>query len=188
MRIPMNEQAARDYLGGWGFIGDTVNRPAQFFSGGEKARMVLAMLARSEPALLLLDEPTNHLDIEMRQALALALQEYRGALLIVSHDRNLLRQCVDEFWIVADGEVQPYTETLDEYAEFRQANGNRRSAGHARQAERRQKAVRREALKAVDLRRPNGSRKTSNAFRTSLRRSAGRWPTARPTQKWIPTS
>ena len=96
----MSQQGARDYLGGWGFVGDDVARPARTFSGGEKARLVLALIARTEPAVLVLDEPTNHLDLDMRQALAVALQEYAGALLLVSHDRHMLRQCVDQFWLV----------------------------------------------------------------------------------------
>ena len=113
----MTEQQARDYLGGWGFGGDDVTRPAETFSGGEKARLVLALIALTKPAVLILDEPTNHLDIEMRQALATALQSYEGALLVVSHDRHLLRQCVDRFWLVANGRVDDrYDGDLDTYS------------------------------------------------------------------------
>lgn len=108
-------QAALDYLGGWGFRGEDASRPAATFSGGEKARLVLALLACQAPAVLVLDEPTNHLDLEMREALAVALQQYRGALLLVSHDRQLLRQCVDAFWLVAGGAVRPYQGHLDDY-------------------------------------------------------------------------
>ena len=109
-------QAARDYLGGWGFRGDDASRPAASFSGGEKARLVLALLACQAPAVLVLDEPTNHLDLEMREALAVALQAYQGALLLVSHDRHLLRRCVDLFYLVANGSVQPFQGDLDAYA------------------------------------------------------------------------
>ena len=84
-----------------------MQRRAQTFSGGEKARLVLLLIACRQPAVLVLDEPTNHLDLDMRQALAFALQEYRGAVLLVSHDRHLLRQCADRFWLVADGCVKP---------------------------------------------------------------------------------
>ncbi len=114
---PLTEQQARDYLGGWGFTGDDVAREASTFSGGEKARLVLALIALTKPAVLILDEPTNHLDIEMRQALATALQSYEGALLVVSHDRHLLRQCVDRFWLVAHGRVDDrYEGDLDTYS------------------------------------------------------------------------
>lgn len=109
-------QSGRDYLGGWGFRGDDVARPAGSFSGGEKARLVLALLACQAPAVLVLDEPTNHLDLEMREALAVALQAYQGALLLVSHDRHLLRRCVDLFYLVAGGDVQPFQGDLDAYA------------------------------------------------------------------------
>ena len=113
--LGLGTQAALDYLGGWGFDGDDVRRPASTFSGGEKARLVLAIIAFGQPAVLILDEPTNHLDLDMREALAIALQSYRGALLLVSHDRHLLRRCVDSFWLVADGAVRPYQADLDDY-------------------------------------------------------------------------
>ncbi len=123
----MPQQAARDYLGGWGFVGDDVARPARTFSGGEKARLVLALIARTEPAVLVLDEPTNHLDLDMRQALAVALQEYAGALLLVSHDRHMLRQCVDQFWLVRDGRVTRFGNDLAAY----EALSQRKRAGNA---------------------------------------------------------
>ena len=122
----MSQQAARDYLGGWGFAGDDVARPARTFSGGEKARLVLALIARTEPAVLVLDEPTNHLDLDMRQALAVALQEYAGALLLVSHDRHMLRQCVDQFWLVQGGRVTRFGDDLAAYEALsqRKRSGN----------------------------------------------------------------
>lgn len=110
-----NETAARSYLGGWGFRGDDVYRAVKTFSGGERARLVLALIAATEPALLILDEPTNHLDLNMRQALAFALQEFNGAMLLVSHDRHLLRQCVDELWLVADGGIREFPQDLGAY-------------------------------------------------------------------------
>ena len=115
---PMEEQNARNYLGSWGFSGNDIHRPIKSFSGGERARLLLAMIATQEPAILLLDEPTNHLDIDMRQALTIALQEYEGALLVVSHDRHLLRHTVDSFWLVAEGTVASYEEDLDAYAQI----------------------------------------------------------------------
>jgi ATP-binding cassette subfamily F protein 3 len=114
---PTTDQRRRDYLGGWGFPGDMALRPTATLSGGEKARLVLALIAWEQPAILMLDEPTNHLDIEMRHALTVALQAYDGAMVIVSHDRDLLGRCVDEFWLVADGTVQPYDDDLEHYAD-----------------------------------------------------------------------
>jgi ATP-binding cassette subfamily F protein 3 len=113
----VREQEARNHLGGFGFRGQALD-PVQFFSGGERARLVLALLAWQRPALLLLDEPTNHLDIEMREALALALGEYTGAVVLVSHDRHLLRESMDEFWLVADGRVRTWDGDLDDYGRW----------------------------------------------------------------------
>ncbi len=112
------EQDLRDFLGTFGFRGDRVFEAIGPFSGGEKARLVLALLSYLRPNLLLLDEPTNHLDLEMRQALALALQDYTGAVLMVSHDRHLLRTVVDEFYIVADGLATPFDGDLEDYAKW----------------------------------------------------------------------
>ena len=113
-------QRTLDYLGGWGFRGDDATRPARTFSGGEKARLVLALIACKEPAVLVLDEPTNHLDLDMREALAIALQSYQGALLLVSHDRHLLRRCVDDFWLVGEGRVTRYRDDIESYTALRQ--------------------------------------------------------------------
>jgi len=112
------ELELRDFLGSFGFRGDRVFEAIGPFSGGEKARLVLALLSYLRPNLLLLDEPTNHLDLEMRQALALALQEYAGAVVMVSHDRHLLRTSVDEFYIVADGYAKPFDGDLEDYAKW----------------------------------------------------------------------
>jgi ATP-binding cassette subfamily F protein 3 len=109
------EQDHRDYLGRFGFSGDRIFEPVAPFSGGEKARLVLALMIRQGPNLLLLDEPTNHLDLEMRQALSVALIEYTGALVVISHDRHLLRSVCDELLIVHDGIVDRFNRSLDDY-------------------------------------------------------------------------
>ncbi len=109
------EQDHRNYLGRFGFSGERIFEPVEPFSGGEKARLVLALMIRQGPNLLLLDEPTNHLDLEMRQALSVALIEYSGALVVISHDRHLLRSVCDELLIVHDGGVERFTESLDDY-------------------------------------------------------------------------
>ncbi|MBE0486537.1 ABC-F family ATP-binding cassette domain-containing protein, partial [Marinobacter sp.] len=110
-----SEQKVRNFLGGFDFHGDEALSPIRSFSGGEKARVALAVIAWQKPNLLLLDEPTNHLDLEMRQALTMALQNFEGALVVVSHDRHLLRNTVDEFWLVSDGAVQEYEGDLEDY-------------------------------------------------------------------------
>ena len=150
----MREQTARDYLGGWGFSGDDVTRPVANFSGGEKARLVLALIARQKPAVLLLDEPTNHLDIQMREALAVALQEYEGALLLVSHDRHLLRNTVDDFWIVKGGGVSRFDDDIDAYAELisRDMDGQGQSRPKTARERRQDKARARESLKPLKQR------------------------------------
>ncbi|MEY2853661.1 MAG: hypothetical protein RL030_793, partial [Pseudomonadota bacterium] len=112
------EQQMRDYLAGFGFRGNRVFEEVGPFSGGEKARLALALVAYSRPNLLLLDEPTNHLDLEMRQALAMALQEYTGAVVMVSHDRHLLTTVSDRFLLVADGRVEDFDGDLADYANW----------------------------------------------------------------------
>lgn len=108
-------QSIRDYLGGFAFNGDQAQAPIGPMSGGEKARLVLALLVYQKPNLLLLDEPTNHLDIEMRQALNIALQSYEGAMVIVSHDRFLLESVCDEYYLVDNQRVAPFDGDLDDY-------------------------------------------------------------------------
>jgi len=112
------EQELRDYLAGFGFRGDRVFEPIGPFSGGEKARLVLALVAYLRPNLMLLDEPTNHLDLEMRQALTVALQEYDGAVVLVSHDRHLLRTVADEFYVVHGGKAELFDGDLEDYAKW----------------------------------------------------------------------
>jgi ATP-binding cassette subfamily F protein 3 len=112
------EQELRNFIGGFGFSGDAALGSIATFSGGEKARLVLALLVYQRPNLLLLDEPTNHLDLEMRHALTMALQDFGGAMVIVSHDRFLLRSVTDRWLMVADGTVQDYDGDLDEYRTY----------------------------------------------------------------------
>ncbi|HSX87073.1 MAG TPA: ATP-binding cassette domain-containing protein [Pseudomonas sp.] len=112
------EQTLRDFLGGFDFRGPRCDEPVVNFSGGEKARLALALIAWGKPNLLLLDEPTNHLDLEMRLALTMALQEFSGAVVVVSHDRHLLKSTTDEFYLVADGRVQSFDGDLDDYARW----------------------------------------------------------------------
>ncbi|HEV8315217.1 MAG TPA: ATP-binding cassette domain-containing protein, partial [Burkholderiaceae bacterium] len=109
------EQELRDFLGQFRFVGDMVHQSVGSLSGGEKARLVLATIVWQRPNLLLLDEPTNHLDLNTREALSLALNEFEGTVLLVSHDRALLREVCDEFWLVAKGKVEPFDGDLDDY-------------------------------------------------------------------------
>ncbi|ANO31900.1 ABC transporter ATP-binding protein [Vibrio breoganii] len=117
MQIAPNhtEQQLRDYLGSFGFQGEKALDKVAPFSGGEKARLVLALLVWQKPNLLLLDEPTNHLDLDMRQALTLALQTFEGAMVIVSHDRYLLRATTDDLYLVHDKQVEPFDGDLNDY-------------------------------------------------------------------------
>ena len=144
------EQEMRDFLGGFDFRGDMVTHPVGRFSGGERARLTLALIVRQRPNLLLLDEPTNHLDIEMREALAEALQDYGGALIVVAHDRHLLRATVDALWLVADGVLKPFEGDLDDYRDWVLARGRRSfesaapSSGMRRKAQRRAEALERQ--------------------------------------------
>jgi len=119
-----DEQKIRDHLGSFGFQGDRAFEPVGRFSGGEKARLSLALLVARRPNLLLLDEPTNHLDIEMRQALTVALQSFEGGLVVVSHDRHLIKSAADTLWLVADGKLQEFGGDLDDYQQWLRSRGN----------------------------------------------------------------
>ena len=153
------EKDLRGFLGGFGFTGDMALQPVAPFSGGEKARLVLALLIYQNPNLLLLDEPTNHLDLEMRHALTLALQDYAGALVVVSHDRHLLRTVTDELLLVIDGQVQPFDGDLQDYRAWllerrndNAASSSKKEAPHsatARKDQRRQDADRRARLQPL---------------------------------------
>ncbi len=154
-----SEQSLRDVLGGFGFIGDDALAPVAPFSGGEKARLVLALLVYQRPNLLLLDEPTNHLDLEMRHALDMALQDFTGALVLVSHDRHLLRTVCDAFALVADGCVQFYEGDLEDYRRWLVQRGNASAVANAtsnvehgaaaRKSKRRDEAGRRNRLRPL---------------------------------------
>lgn len=112
------EQALLDFLGGFDFRGEMAKSPCEHFSGGEKSRLALAILIWSRPGLLLLDEPTNHLDLEMRHALTLALQTYEGGLVVISHDRSLLRATCEQYLLVVDSQVNPFDGTIEDYADW----------------------------------------------------------------------
>ena len=151
----VREQELRDYLGGFDFRGDMATSQVGPFSGGEKARLALALLIWQKPNLLLLDEPTNHLDIEMRQALTLAMQDYEGALIVVSHDRHLLRATVDDFWLVENGTLRAFDGDLDDYTRYSQEvrsaeNAQIRASGEQadRKTQKRQEAETRQRLSA----------------------------------------
>ena len=114
----VREQDLRNYLGGFNFPGDMASDPIEHFSGGEKARLALALIVWQRPNLLLLDEPTNHLDLETREALTVALAQFEGTLVLVSHDRHLLRATTDQFLIVSDGRLAPFDGDLDDYRDW----------------------------------------------------------------------
>ncbi len=154
----LGEQAARNFLGGFGFAGDKALEKVGPFSGGEKSRLVLALLVYQRPNLLLLDEPTNHLDLEMRQALATALQDFEGAMVIVSHDRHLLRTCCDRLELVHAGRVEEFDGDLDSYPDWlaRQNRAEATSAPAAavvpvedRKARKRREAAQRKQLQPL---------------------------------------
>ena len=149
------EQELRDFLGGFNFRGDMVDAPVGPFSGGEKARLALAMIIWQKPNLLLLDEPTNHLDLDMRHALVVALQDYEGALVLVSHDRHLLRTTTDSFLLVHGGKAEPFDGDLDDYRDWlREARMKAdaaiaKPAAENRRGERQREAVERQKLARV---------------------------------------
>ena len=151
------EQQLRDFLGGFGFLGDQALSPTAPFSGGEKARLVLALLVWQRPNLLLLDEPTNHLDIEMRLALGNALQDFEGALVVVSHDRHLLRITTDQLLLVHDGDADEFPLSLDEYPGWlaSQQSGNATSTdggtlpANQRKTQKRERAEQRARLRPL---------------------------------------
>jgi ATP-binding cassette subfamily F protein 3 len=144
-----SEQKLRDFLGGFGFSGDHATRSVEPMSGGEKARLALALIIYQRPNLLLLDEPTNHLDLGLRDALVAALQEYEGALIVVSHDRHLLRTTVDEFCLVSDKKAETFDGDLDAYHAWlqeRAANDKRaEQTAPSRQRDNRKEQKRKEA-------------------------------------------
>lgn len=150
-----SEKELRNFLGGFDFVGDKVLGPVRPFSGGEKARLVLAILVYQNPNLLLLDEPTNHLDLEMRHALSMALQDYRGALIVVSHDRHLIRSVTDKLIFVDEGTVQVFSGDLDDYQHWVEDKKNINNTekaieeGVSRKDQRRLEAEKRKKLKPL---------------------------------------
>lgn len=112
------EKDLRTFLGSFSFSGDKATQKVEDMSGGEQARLALAIVAYQKPNLLLLDEPTNHLDLDMREALSLALSTYKGALILVSHDRHLLEAIADKLWLIDDGNVSEFNGDLNDYQEF----------------------------------------------------------------------
>jgi ATP-binding cassette, subfamily F, member 3 len=143
------EQELRDFLGSFRFVGEMVTQAVGTLSGGEKARLVLAMLVWQRPNLLLMDEPTNHLDLTTREALSMALNEFEGTVMLVSHDRALLREVCDEFWLVTDGAVKPFDGDLDDYQKWllEQSREASREQGKGDKARRKREAA--EAVVAV---------------------------------------
>jgi ATP-binding cassette subfamily F protein 3 len=154
MDAKLSEREIRTYLGGFNFSNDKVLQKVGLFSGGEKARLVLALLIWLKPNLILLDEPTNHLDLEMRLALNLALQEFEGSVILVSHDRHLLRSVCDDLWLVDDGKVQRFNQDIDAYPKWlanrkqTQATGSEAESmrGGNRKKQKRQEAANRRLL------------------------------------------
>ncbi|MBN6710625.1 ABC transporter ATP-binding protein [Haemophilus haemoglobinophilus] len=151
------EQQLRDYLGSFAFHGDKVNQAVSSFSGGEKARLVLAIIVWQRPNLLLLDEPTNHLDLDMRQALTEALVDYQGSLVVVSHDRHLLRNTVEEFYLVHDKQVEEFKGDLEDYQKWlndinstaknneKSTNNNENSSNNRKEQKRREAELRQQS-------------------------------------------
>lgn len=133
------DQEIRNYLGSFDFNGDRALEPVKLFSGGEKARVALALIAWQKPNLLLMDEPTNHLDLEVRHALTLALQSFEGALILVSHDRHLLRNTVDQFLLVANGKAELFKGDMDDYQQW--LAGQRREQNQPQQSERENRSL-----------------------------------------------
>ena len=159
------EQDLRNFLGSFNFTGDMVKQPVGTMSGGEKARLVLAMLVWQRPNLLLLDEPTNHLDLATREALAVALNEFEGTLMLVSHDRALLRSVCDEFWLVARGGVAPFDGDLDDYQQF--------LLDEAKRVREEVKVAQKEEKNAVQAPPPSANRKITPQMK-ALKRDLGK--------------
>jgi len=162
---PTREQDLRSFLGTFNFGGDMVKQAVGSMSGGEKARLVLCMIVWQRPNLLLMDEPTNHLDLATREALAMALNEFEGTLMLVSHDRALLRSVCDEFWMVSRGGVEPFDGDLDDYQRYlldeakRQREAIREASNAAAKAERQAQAAAAAAPRVKPKPAPTGSLK-----------------------------
>ena len=144
--------ALRNFLGRFGLAGDSEDRPVASFSGGEKSRLALALLAWQKPHLLLLDEPTNHLDLDMRDALTIALEEYTGAVVLVSHDRSLIRAVADELWLVNEAEAKLFDGDLEDYKRWIETRRPREAASQPRQEKPRRQNAPRPNRKALQSR------------------------------------
>ena len=162
------EQALRDYLGGYGFCGERMDKAAALFSGGEQARLVLALLVYRRPNVLLLDEPTNHLDLDMRLALTIALQDFAGAVVLVSHDRHLLRSVCDQLLLVHDGRVTEFQGDVDHYARW--LSGKREGTDASVADEVRGSAASLAAADAAEGRTAAGARKARRRTQAQRRR------------------
>ncbi len=141
----VREQEIRNFLGSFNFVGDAALQKTEPFSGGEKARLALAMIVWQKPNLLLLDEPTNHLDLDMRHALTLALQSFQGALIVVSHDRSLLEATTDSFLLIEQGRLRMFDGDLEDYRRYRLAQENAAAPAASSQSQNRKDAKRVEA-------------------------------------------
>jgi ATP-binding cassette subfamily F protein 3 len=161
------EQELRDFLGSFRFVGDMVTQAVGTLSGGEKARLVLAMLVWQRPNLLLLDEPTNHLDLTTREALSMALNEFEGTVMLVSHDRALLREVCDEFWLVAGGQLKPFDGDLDDYQRWlvEQAREQSRQSSREPSRESTRPPAAAKPVAAAPAARPQEDRKAAAAAR-----------------------
>ncbi len=183
-------QAFRDFLGKWNFAGDRAFESINGFSGGERARLALALIAWLQPNVLLLDEPTNHLDLEMREALAEALSVFEGAIVMVSHDRHLIGLVCETFWRVHDGVVEPFDGDLDQYAAWLRS----RSGSDAAKIDKPAKAVPAAIALAPPPSRPTAStrtswrkpRRASPTWKHGSRRTRPDWPTPRCTPMAAP--
>lgn len=173
------EQTLRDHLGRYRFSGDFATSPVGPMSGGEKARLALALLAWEKPNLLVLDEPTNHLDMETREALTMALSTFEGAVLLVSHDRHLLRAATDSLWLVHDGAMQPYDGDLDDYAklvlEHRKTQLAQERAA-LKSDDTRQANVNKKEARRLEARSAPASRRSESPCRKNSPSSKRRWP------------
>jgi ATP-binding cassette subfamily F protein 3 len=160
------EQDLRDFLGSFNFRGDRAFEAIEPFSGGEKARLALALVVYGKPNLLLLDEPTNHLDLDMRQALEMALQDFAGSVVLVSHDRHLIAATCDELWRVSDGEVAVFDGDLDDYARWL---AQRRSGQGTGKPAKVAKATAEAAIPMAPKRKPEEQRAVEKPFREAIR-------------------
>ena len=154
MGVASTEQTIRDFLGGFDFSGDLAKAEIGQYSGGERARLVLALLVRQRPNVLLLDEPTNHLDLDMRHALTVALQSFDGAVIVVSHDRHLLANTVDQFWLVHQATLTRFDGDLDDYRQWlrsgQQPTGDKQHTNLSKKKRRQQTAAARAELKPLE--------------------------------------